>query len=138
MLKLTEFINHFGVTNALWPVTETLHVVDKGQGLRSYMVEPVHESNGNTGLSAVSIRSLQDQFGLTTIDILKIDIEGSEKDLFENADHSWLANTKCLVIELHDRMKEGCSKAFFGAISQYNFSFSMKGENLIFINNSIQ
>ncbi|QEC41029.1 FkbM family methyltransferase [Pseudobacter ginsenosidimutans] len=124
--------------SALWPVTETLHVINQGQGLRSYMVEPTQESDDQTALSAVSIRSLQNQFGFTTIDILKIDIEGSEKDLFENADHSWLANTKCLIIELHDRMKEGCSKVFFQAISQYDFSFSMKGENLIFINNNIQ
>jgi hypothetical protein len=69
-----------------------------------------------------------------SIDILKVDIEGSEKEVFELNYENWLPKCKAIVIELHDNMKQGTSKSVFKAISQYNFSFEMQDENLIFIN----
>ena len=75
-------------------------------------------------------------YGITVLDLVKIDIEGAEKELFENGYEKWLPKTRVLVVELHDRMKPGCSKSVFSAICQYDFSFSHKGENLIFTNNA--
>ena len=48
----------------------------------------------------------------------------------------WLPKVKVLVIELHDRMKRGCSYAFFKAMSKYQWYFTLRGENLIFIRES--
>ena len=77
------------------------------------------------------------EYNFPKIDILKLDIEGSEKELFETNFEDWLPKTKILIIELHDAMKTGCSKSVFNAISKYDFSFSIKGENIIFTNNAI-
>jgi hypothetical protein len=65
------------------------------------------------------------------IDILKIDIEGSEKELFESDYETWLPKVTTLIIELHDRMREGSSLSFFRALTKYNFRLAVKGENLI-------
>jgi hypothetical protein len=70
------------------------------------------------------------------IDILKLDIEGSEKEVFETGYEHWLPKINILIIELHDKMKKGCSRAVFNAISKYDFSFDIKGENIIFTNNA--
>ena len=70
------------------------------------------------------------------LDILKIDIEGAEHELFKNNYDTWLPNTRCLIIELHDRMRNRSSQNFFKAISKYDFSYSHQGENLVFINNN--
>jgi hypothetical protein len=75
--------------------------------------------------------------GWDTIDILKLDIEGSEKEVFEAGFEYWLPRTKAIIIELHDHMRAGASKALFNAIGKYDFSFNMQHENLIFINRQL-
>ena len=71
------------------------------------------------------------------IDILKIDIEGGEKFIFQKDFESWLLKVKVLMIEMHDRMIEGCSKSVFNALSKYNFSVSFQGEIMVCINMDI-
>lgn len=116
--------------SALWNRKETIQVVDRGYGERGYMIE---KNNGGNKLEGISLNDFMTQYKLEHIDILKIDIEGSEKEVFTEHFHPWLSVTKCLIIELHDRMKSGCSKAVFKALSEYDFSLAIKGENLVFI-----
>jgi len=121
------------VQSALWHRREVIHVVDRGYGERGFMID--RDAEGTT-LQAASIADLMEEYKLPHIDILKMDIEGSEKEVFEEGYSFWLPRTKCLVVELHDRMKPGCSKALFKALVQYDFSMSIRGENLIFTNNN--
>ena len=62
----------------------------------------------------LSLPSLLREFPSGHLDLLKIDIEGAEKEILENAD-SWMPSVKAVVIELHDRYKPGCSRAFYRA-----------------------
>ena len=55
------------------------------------------------------------------ISILKIDIEGSEAEVFSNGDISWLDRVDNLVIELHG---ERCSRIFHDAIRDRGFELS--------------
>jgi FkbM family methyltransferase len=118
------------LNKALWNTSEMLSLTNKGFGDRGFMIE---EGNEKT-TEGISLTALMQQYNLTHIDILKIDIEGSEKEVFSSGYEDWPPKTKCLVIELHDRMKPGCSDSVFAAIGNYNFSKSIKGENLVFIN----
>jgi len=86
---------------------------------------------GNT-IPALSIDSLLKLHNLETIDILKIDIEGSERELFEKNFEQWLPRVKILVIELHDRMRSGCAHSVFKAVVNRDFVFSSRYENLTF------
>ena len=54
-----------------------------------------------------------------SIDILKIDIEGAEKELFMDNYKTWLGKTKVIVIELHDRLDKEISGIFFKAVNNY-------------------
>jgi hypothetical protein len=69
-----------------------------------------------------------------TIDVLKLDIEGAEKNVFGKDFEKWLPKAKVLIIEFHDRMVEGCSSTVLKALSHYNFRSEVKGENTIFYN----
>jgi FkbM family methyltransferase len=51
-------------------------------------------------VAAISMDSLLDQFHLDRIDLLKIDIEGSEDKVFANAT-GWLKKVSVLLIEVH-------------------------------------
>jgi hypothetical protein len=68
--------------------------------------------------------------------ILKIDIEGFEKDLFSR-NLAWIDKFPILIIELHDSTHEGTSNSnnFLSAISKRNRDFLYFGENIFSISN---
>jgi len=88
-------------------------------------------------VKAITLNEILSGGNHTYIDILKIDIEGSEKEVFAENYSEWLGKTKIIIIELHDRMKHGCSKNFFTAISKFDFDFEIKNESLIGYNRSL-
>jgi FkbM family methyltransferase len=79
-------------------------------------VQPENVSEG------ISINSLCEKFNKTKIDFLKLNVEGSEKELFEEAYQLWLPNTNAMLIELHDGKNAGCSKSVFKTIVDYPFA----------------
>jgi hypothetical protein len=80
-----------------------------------------------------------ENFGLKTIDVLKIDIETSEKTVFLNNYEEWLPKVRLIIIELHDWLEPGCSTIFFEAINKMfgNYSTLVKGENTIIENGNL-
>jgi len=78
----------------------------------------------------VTIPGLMSQYGLTRIDLLKLDIEGAEKELFAAAS-DWIDKVDAIAIELHDRFKRGCSQAFYNATASFPYEVH-KGE-LVFL-----
>lgn len=116
--------------NGLWNKSATLKVEDNGHGEWGFTVKEV--PNGTPGgVKAVSIPDLMQQQQVNHIDILKIDIEGAEKELFDSNYQTWLPKVKVIVIELHDRMREGTAASFFKALANYNYTLEIKGENLV-------
>lgn len=114
-----------------------VNVVDDDNGEWGFTTEVKEESDNKNVkgfVKTITIGEIMEENELKQIDILKIDIEGAEKELFESAFEKWMPKTRCIIIELHDGMKKGCSKSFFKVISQYNFSLLHKGENLVFLN----
>lgn len=68
--------------------------------------------------------------------IIKIDIEGSEKDLFQS-NTNWINNFPIIIIELHDWMikKQNISSNFIKKISKIkNKDIFIKNENLVVVN----
>jgi FkbM family methyltransferase len=74
---------------------------------------------------AISIDDLLEDYGLSSIDLLKVDIEGSEAEIFAKNYENWLNKVKNIVIELHS---EECEKEFFKALSMYDYELSRFGE----------
>ncbi len=92
----------------------------------------LHSENG---IKAYSMDSLLNLLAVATIDILKIDIEGAELELFSNNYENWLPQINCIVIELHDRMRKGTGTAFFRAVSRYDYSYFYYKEKVICLKN---
>ena len=95
------------------------------------MVEETEIPNEHS-IPATSIEEIMREYNLERIDILKIDIEGSEIEVFENNTQFWLSRTRLMIIDLHDGMRRGASKSVCNAIQDYDFGMELKGENLIF------
>jgi FkbM family methyltransferase len=120
----------------LWSHEAYLQVIDEGKGNNAFTVKEIESDNGEA-IKAIAINSIMQVYSWKTVDVLKIDIEGAEKIVFEKNYENWLPKIKVLIIELHDRMVPGSSHAVFKALNNYNFSFDIKGENIVFTNKDL-
>lgn len=94
----------------------------------------VREINGNKNKVAnenltrgMSLQQLMKDFSFPQIDFLKMNIEGSEKEVFSLNYQKWLPKTRAMLIELHDGKNQGCSKAVFGTTNKYDFAVAETG-----------
>jgi FkbM family methyltransferase len=77
----------------------------------------VSEDGRGQEVRAVSLRYLMGQLNLPKIDLLKMDVEGSEIEIFSTCD--WLPLINVLVVETHDRFRPGCSHAADAALGEF-------------------
>ncbi|GHT54336.1 hypothetical protein AGMMS49982_18870 [Bacteroidia bacterium] len=120
----------------LWNKSAHLIIENPDADAPSFVVKEV-EAASPESIKAVTIKEIMEEQQIDFIDILKIDIEGSEKEVFSSNYDYWLPRTRVIIIEMHDRMKDGCSKSFFEALVKYDFKIELSGENIIcFINPS--
>lgn len=128
-----SYENVHPIQSALWDRETLLRVEDRGYGKWGFMTFET-TANDPAAFKTTTVGKLLAESGFDEIDLLKVDIEGAEKEVFAAPDvDEWLPKVKVLVIELHDRMKRGCSYSLFKAISKYKWFFTFRGENLIFI-----
>lgn len=118
---------------ALWHETTMLKIKDDKDWSASFEVQKSEANEGD--LKSVTISQVMDAAKFDEIDILKIDIEGAEYQLFLNNPEIWLEKTRCLIIELHDQLMHGTSKVFFSAMANYDWTTYIKGENIICFRN---
>lgn len=125
------------VYGAVWHKDTELNIVDTGRGTNAFIVQETNEPDSSANIKAISIASIMKKEGWKTIDILKIDIEGSEKEIFSYGYKDWLPLTKVLIVETHDRFRSGSSRALFKAVSDYNFDCTIHGFNFVFLNKDL-
>ena len=131
--NVSPYANIHPYNSGLWDKETFIRVEDRGYGDAGFMTVET-EADDPGAFRTVTVSKLLQMSGLDEIDLLKIDIEGAEKEVFSAPDiDEWLPKVKILTIELHDRMKLGCTRALFNAISRYDFYSALRTENLIFI-----
>jgi FkbM family methyltransferase len=93
-------------------------------------------SDAITGLSIQSLIAIAPPPQVYQPFLIKIDIEGAERDLFSRS-REWISKFPILIIELHDWMLpgEGTSRAFLEAIAPLDRDFVYFGENIFSIAN---
>jgi FkbM family methyltransferase len=102
---------------AVWPTPARLQLHG---GFRdsldwSFQVRPAQDISAEPSVEGITIPQLLEQQRIDGIDLLKIDIEGAEGELFRG-DTSWLTRVRHLCIELHD---DDCRQAFEHALQPY-------------------
>jgi FkbM family methyltransferase len=81
-------------------------------------------------VSAITLEELMNTQGLNAIDVLKMDIEGAEKEVFQSSS-AWIDKVNVLLVELHDHYKPGCSEAFYKATANFQPEIVRKGETIL-------
>ncbi|WP_375780245.1 FkbM family methyltransferase [Bradyrhizobium sp. ma5] len=71
--------------------------------------------------------------GFSQVDILKIDVEGAELELFSQATDDWMGRIQAIIIETHDRFRPGSEEAVRRALAPFFDERQGQGENLLFV-----
>lgn len=121
------------VQGAVWSRNCLLKLVNDFRDKRSWScrVEETKEKTENT-LPAYSIMHLKSQHNFNYIDILKMDIEGAEKEVFSGSNLDFLTYTKCIALEIHDEFN--CRNDIYQCLSNKGFTHFNTGELTIGIN----
>lgn len=131
-LNTREYLNVTVFPGALWGRDEQLHVVDNSYGNWGFMTSSVGDPQSKAASIAqetcgITVPSLLKKYGIQRVDIFKIDIEGAEKELFEDC-AAWIEQVDALIVELHDRMKPGCAASFRAGTKGFDMKWQ-QGEN---------
>ncbi len=84
------------------------------------------EAEDGEGVYCSTIDQLMDKYALEGGVMVKMDIEGAEREIFENNPDGWLSRTRYLQLEIHD-----CWKSIFDEMSNYDYSAEINGENVV-------
>lgn len=129
-----RYSNIFPIRAALWhrDAYVALHGEQAPDAAKSKVGFTVGDGDG-LPVRAITIPTLMQEAHISSIQLLKVDIEGAEREVFENAS-DWMGAVSCLAIELHDRFKEGCRAAVSAATE--GFRESQVGETTLYIRES--
>jgi FkbM family methyltransferase len=129
--NVRDFKNIVPVQAAIAATSGMREMFDRKTGPWGYTIADTHNEKTELGekIEALSLDSLCERFEIRTIDLLKMDIEGAEKEVFE-AGGRWLNITNAIVIELHDYIVMGASRAFYLATADFS-RFARHGEKVL-------
>lgn len=114
------------IKSAVWSSTVDL-VIDRpldDRGEWAIQVRPC-QAGEIPALNAIGLKSLFDDFNLDRVDILKVDIETAELEVFAHNYQQWLSKVNNIAIELHGK---DCEEVFFKALSSLKYNSWSAGE----------
>ncbi len=125
VLKNTAAYKNIVVIHAALWNKESILKIEAGQE-DGFVVREMSDNDEEIKLQnltrGLSINQLLKRYRKTEIDFLKLNVEGSEKEIFSENFEGWLPKTNAMLVELHDGKNTGCSKTVFSAVNKYDFS----------------
>jgi FkbM family methyltransferase len=128
MLNTSGYHNITCYQNGLWDKKSNLKITNTTEGDWAFMVE---ETDAEGDISAISINDILIENPTCKIDILKMDIEGSEKEVFET-NTEWISRTEKIIVEVHENKRKGATDSVLSAL--HGFTFSKKSATYHFEN----
>lgn len=111
--NVKPYVNVIPVHAALSACGGYADIYDRNTGEWGYTI--VNHVNGATlaieRVECMSVDDIMRIYNLQNIDMIKLDIEGAEKAIFE-ASSTWVNKIDVICVELHDRFVDGCSAAY--------------------------
>ncbi len=116
---------------ALWSHDSTVSLI-ASEG--STVASSVRVAGPGDKVEARSIVSLARQYKLEGFDLVKLDIEGAEREVLGVNPSAWLKHCRILILELHDQISPGAGLAMIEAVRESGpFNIRNIGEYLVFV-----
>lgn len=131
--NVAAYPNITPIQAALWDKNEKINLVDPGLGEWGYMTEGTDEAEKieadmRHAVDALTVDKIMEMFNLDHVDILKVDIEGAEKEVFADTS-AWIGKVDAIIAELHERMKAGANRSFYNGSNGFSLEWQ-RGENV--------
>jgi len=94
--NLNPYANATLLRKGLWDCETTLRFSEDSTGSSVCSEKPAA-----THIETTDVSTILQQYGADHIDILKMDIEGAERNVILNNSDSWLRRTSIIIVELH-------------------------------------
>ncbi len=133
--NVASYPNVIPLQKALWHTAEKLTFFAPPAGRAGAQKDGFHVALGGEPKSSTfevectTIPDILSDFCANRVDILKIDVEGAEKEIFAHAT-DWIADVDVIIAEMHDRIIPGCTRSFYAATASF-VSELHKGENIV-------
>lgn len=119
---------------ALWNDVTTLAVVTPNRQMHPGTFRTQAPTNAAPfqvigQVTATTIPQLLADYEIDFVDLLKVDIEGAEKEVFAEAE-AWIDRVGVIIMEPHDRFRPGCTATFLNATRGFDLHWS-QGEHLV-------
>ena len=126
--NVEQFPNVRPVLGALATSKQQQQLIDPGIGPWGFTLISTEQDVCAKGQKVECFRltDLLNEFGVSHVSILKLDIEGGERDIL-NDSSDWIDKVDAMVVELHDRFVPGCTEAFENAVQGFK-RFEVSGE----------
>ena len=95
---------------ALWSHAEFVRIRNPAAEAWAFQVERASADDPGA-IPTTTVWQLMEEFGAAEVGLLKLDIEGSEREVLAEGDTAWIERTRTLAVELHDRFRPGCAEA---------------------------
>ena len=120
------------ICGGIWTKTALLKIENPTAESWAFTVREAEASDIDT-FQGYTIRDLMAHAEMHTVDLLKLDVEGTEADLFSDPDTAWIAQVRVLVIEIHG---ERAAHAVESAMQPYHFARRQSGEKRVYTKQS--
>lgn len=115
------------ILGGLWGHSGRLKIDNKQD--KEYAYTTSEASLQDKGIRAYSMQEIIQQYGVSKIDVLKMDIEGAEYEVFMEKPEEWLDIVECIIIEIHDWLKPHAYELINSKLAENGFSAAAKRVN---------
>ena len=135
-LNIRNYKNVLTLNAAIWNKQTKVRIKNKSKNSSESFY--VCEENNNSSIAeidALTIETVVRKFSVSSIDILKIDIEGAENIIFDETCDNWISLVKIIVTECPDNDAPFTVMKIMDAFrrNKINFKTYIHGENIVFI-----
>ncbi len=125
------------VKGGLWSSHRPLRIADPAAQKCMISLAPADDDDAGGVVDGYGVAELMGMAGADVLDLLKIDIEGAELELFSENYLPWIGKVRVFMVELHDRMRPGCAAAFYHAIRDLRFTQHQRGDIVMIRNEDL-
>jgi FkbM family methyltransferase len=113
---------------AVWNRSTAVEIVNRSASAWAFRVQEV--AGGD--IVALTVPEAMRLAGATSILLIKINIEGSEQELFRD-NTEWMESTTAIAIELHDWLRPGTSRNFVTELARRPFEIIIQNDIMLCI-----
>jgi FkbM family methyltransferase len=114
---------------ALWSRKAFLKIVNKEAEKFSFIVQESTENEAD--FQAVSLDDILRDYNLDRVDLLKMDVEGAEAEVFRE-EPSWIKKVDNWIIEFHENLHPGSGRKIISILTGNGFRYRYVNTNYFF------